>query len=270
MQTKKEILNWYITAGVTEAIGQTPQNRFSPKPEAVLLKKELPPPPYRAEPVQEVTIPADNLLQSASAAAAKAQTLDELKAALMAFDGCALKKTAKNTVFGQGNPHADVMFIGEAPGADEDRLGLPFVGASGHLLDKMMLAIGLSRQTNAYISNIIPWRPPGNRNPSSVEIALCMPFIQRHIELIAPKIIITLGSTSFTSLIANGETISKARGNWHTYQSAGLVAPVLVMPVFHPAFLLRTPAQKKSAWRDFLNIAEKLKELNQSNDEKSA
>jgi DNA polymerase len=125
----------------------------------------------------------------------------------------------------------------------------------------MMLAIGLSRQTNAYISNIIPWRPPGNRNPSSAEIALCMPFIQRHIELVSPKIIITLGSTSFTSLVNTTETISKARGCWHTYQTPKLSAPILLMPVFHPAFLLRTPAQKKSAWRDFLNIAQKLQEL---------
>ena len=132
---------------------------------------------------------------------------------------------------------------------------------SGQLLDKMMLAIGLSRETNAYISNIIPWRPPGNRNPSSVEIALCMPFIQRHIELVAPKIIITLGSTAFTSLVNTGETISKARGCWHSYQTPNLAAPVLVMPVFHPAFLLRTPAQKKAAWRDFLNISQKLEEL---------
>ena len=153
------------------------------------------------------------------------------------------------------------MFIGEAPGADEDRLGLPFVGVSGQLLDKMMLAIGLSRQTNAYISNIIPWRPPGNRNPSAVEIALCMPFIQRHIELVAPKIIITLGSTAFTSLINTTETISKARGSWHSYQTPKLSAPISLMPVFHPAFLLRTPAQKKSAWREFLNIAQKLQEL---------
>ncbi len=264
MQVRKEILNWYIEAGVNENIGCVPQNRFNPAPEAVLLRKEIPAPPSAAIPVGEAVTPPDNLLQSASQLAAGANSLEELKQALMNFDGCALKKTAKNTVFGQGNPHADVMFIGEAPGADEDRMGLPFVGLSGQLLDKMMLAIGLSRQTNAYISNIIPWRPPGNRNPSNVEIALCMPFIQRHIELVAPKIIITLGGVSFTSLVNTGETISRARGNWHSYQSAGLSAPVLLMPVFHPAFLLRTPAQKKSAWRDFLNIKQKLKELNQN------
>ena len=261
MQLEKEILNWYVQAGVTETIGEMSQNRFNPKQETLLLKKELPPMPYEAVPVEKNVIPDGNLLQTATQKAANANTLEELKEALMSFEGCSLKKTAKNTVFGQGNPRADVMFIGEAPGADEDRLGLPFVGASGQLLDKMMLAVGLSRQTNAYISNIIPWRPPGNRNPSSVEIALCMPFIQRHIELIAPKIIIALGSTAFSSLINTPETISKSRGNWHSYQSPGLVAPILLMPVFHPAFLLRTPAQKKNAWRDFLNIRKKLDEL---------
>lgn len=266
MQVRKEILNWYVQSGVNETIGEIPQNRFNPKPEAVLLKKQMPPMPYEAVPTQENTLPADNLLQSATERASKANTLEELKEALISFDGCSLKKTAKNTVFGQGNPHSDVMFIGEAPGADEDRLGLPFVGVSGQLLDKMMLAIGLSRQTNAYISNIIPWRPPGNRNPSNVEIALCMPFIQRHIELVSPKIIIALGGVAFSSLINTAETISKARGMWHSYQTAGLVAPVLLMPVFHPAFLLRTPAQKKNAWRDFLNIRQKLDELNATAD----
>lgn len=262
MQLEKEILNWYVQAGVTETVGEVPQNRFNPKQETILLKKKLSPMPYQAVPAEEVTIPDGNLLQTASQKAASARTLEELKDALISFDGCALKKTAKNIVFGQGNPHSEVMFIGEAPGADEDRLGLPFVGVSGQLLDKMMLAIGLSRQTNAYISNIIPWRPPGNRNPSSVEIALCIPFIQRHIELVAPKIIIALGGTAFSALINTPETISKARGVWHSYQSPGLVAPVLLMPVFHPAFLLRTPAQKKNAWRDFLNIRQKLDELN--------
>ena len=261
MQVRNAILNWYIEAGVNETIGEIPQNRFDLKPEKILLKKQLPPMPYAAEPIQETTLPDNNLLQTASQKAREANSLEELKDALISFDGCSLKKTAKNTVFGQGNPNAEVMFVGEAPGADEDRLGLPFVGASGQLLDKMMLSIGLSRQTNAYISNIIPWRPPGNRNPSNVEIALCMPFIQRHIELVAPKIIIALGSTAFSSLISNAETISKARGVWHSYQSSGLVAPVLLMPVFHPAFLLRTPAQKKNAWRDFLTIRKKLDEL---------
>ena len=264
MQLRKEILNWYIEAGVSETTSEVAINRFSPVSESVLLKKELSPSISSGKPIEEVSLPADNLLQSASQSACCANSLEELKEALNSFEGCALKKTAKNTVFGQGNPNADVMFIGEAPGADEDRLGLPFVGASGQLLDKMMFAIGLSRQTNAYISNIIPWRPPGNRNPSSVEIALCMPFIQRHIELVAPKIIITLGSTAFTSLINTGETISKARGCWHAYQTPKLSAPILVMPVFHPAFLLRTSAQKKSAWRDFLNIAQKLEELKTS------
>ena len=266
MQLRKEILNWYLEAGVTETIAEVALNRFSPVSEQILLKKEIAQPISAAMPTIETVLPENNLLQSASQAATRANNLEELKNALMNFNGCALKKTAKNTVFAQGNPNADVMFIGEAPGADEDRLGLPFVGVSGQLLDKMMLAIGLSRQTNAYISNIIPWRPPGNRAPSAVEIALCMPFIQRHIELVAPKIIVALGGVAFSSLINTTETISKARGVWHTYQTPKLAAPVLLMPVYHPAFLLRAPNQKKSAWRDFLNIFQKLQELkNNSN-----
>ena len=262
MNLQKEILQWYLMAGVDETVALSPINRLCPPEQRVLLKSTpLPAVPALAPAPDVNALPEQNLLQSAVLTASKASTLEELKAALEAFDGCALKKTAKNTVFGQGNPKADIMFIGEAPGADEDRLGLPFVGASGQLLDKMMLAVGLSRQTNAYISNIINWRPPGNRNPSQVEISLSMPFIERHIELVAPKIIVTLGGTAFNALMGQAGSISKARGNWHQYQSEKLVAPVLVMPTYHPAFLLRTPAQKKNAWHDFLTVRQKMDEL---------
>lgn len=254
----RQILNWYLQSGVTETTGLIPLNRLNPSDESVLLKAPLPPPTTAAAPVEQETVLPDNLFESAINTARNATSLEELKSALLQFDGCPLKKTAKNTVFGQGNPHAQVMFIGEAPGADEDRLGLPFVGLSGQLLDKIMQAIGLSRQTNAYISNIIPWRPPGNRAPSDMEISLCLPFIKRHIELIRPKIIVTLGSIAFTALLGKSETISHARGVWHTYQTENLPAPIDVLPVFHPAFLLRTPAQKKAIWHDFLMIQDKL------------
>ncbi len=259
MKIQKQILKWYLQCGVSETIGQTPCNRFSPAQESRLLKTPLPAPITAAIPTTESEqVLPENLLQSALQTAQSATCLEELKRALESFEGCALKKTAKNTVFGQGNPHSKIMFIGEAPGADEDRLGLPFVGLSGQLLDKIMQSIGLSRQTNAYISNIIPWRPPGNRAPSDLEISLCLPFIKRHIELVAPQVIVVLGSVAFTALLGKGETISKARGIWHSYQTEGLVAPVAVLPVYHPAFLLRTPAQKKTIWRDFLMIKEKL------------
>ena len=262
MNVYKQVLDWYLQSGVDEVTGLSAVNRMTPKAEAALLKAPLPPMPSAAMPQADTVVLPDNLLQNAVELAQKAQSLDELKKALESFDGCPLKKTAKNTVFGQGNPNADVMLIGEAPGADEDRLGLPFVGLSGQLLDKQLQAVGLSRQTNVYISNIIPWRPPGNRSPSDTEISLCLPFIKRHIELVNPKIIVTLGSIAFTSLIGKGETISKARGIWHSYQTEGLIAPIDVLPIFHPAFLLRTPAQKKASWHDFLMIQEKLNSNN--------
>ena len=258
MNVYKQVLDWYLQSGVTETIGEKPLNRLSSPQERILMTAPVPPPASAAVPVQDTPLLPDNLLQSAVEAAGRAQTLDELKKALETFEGCPLKKTAKNTVFGQGNPQSDVMLVGEAPGADEDRLGLPFVGVSGQLLDKILQSIGLSRQTNVYISNIIPWRPPGNRSPSDMEISLCLPFIKRHIELVNPKILITLGGIAFSALIGNGETISKARGVWHTYQTPNLTAPIDVLPVFHPAFLLRTPAQKKSIWHDFLMVQEKL------------
>lgn len=259
MNVHQQILNWYFQSGVDETIGLVPVNRMIPKQEAALLKKEIPSLQETSVPIPHpTTVLPDNLLESAVSLARNANSLEELQKALNAFEGCPLKKTAKNTVFGQGNPHAEVMLIGEAPGADEDRIGLPFVGLSGQLLDKQLNAIGLSRQTNVYISNIIPWRPPGNRSPSDTEISLCLPFIKRHIELVNPKILITLGGIAFTALLGKGETISKARGIWHSYQTEGLVAPIDVLPTFHPAFLLRTPAQKKATWHDFLMVQEKL------------
>ena len=179
MNMYKQVLDWYLQSGVTEIIGEKPLNRFTPKKESVLTAVPQVSNPAK-EPIlrQEVTVLPENLLKSAVDAAQQAQSLNELKKALETFEGCTLKKTAKNTVFGQGNPNADVMLIGEAPGADEDRLGLPFVGVSGQLLDKILEAIGLSRETNVYISNIIPWRPPGNRSPSDTEISICLPFIK--------------------------------------------------------------------------------------------
>ena len=258
MNIGEQILKWYLQSGVDEIIGTEPVNRLQAKPAAIVQSPQATPKPLIEPTVPSPAMP-DNLFQNALDLANAATSLDELKKALESFDGCALKKTAKNTVFGQGNCQADVMFIGEAPGADEDRLGMPFVGLSGQLLDKMMDAVGLSRQTNVYISNIIPWRPPGNRSPSDTEILLCLPFIKKHIELICPKVIVTLGGIAFSALMGPSETISRARGVWHEYQTDKMCVPLL--PVFHPAFLLRTPAQKKATWHDFLMVAEKIEQL---------
>ena len=263
MLTKKKLLQWYIESGVDETIGEVPQNRYHSREEQILLTKQIPPKPVQQE-VYFQTAPVDNILSTAVRSSRQAKNLEELKKAMENFSGCSLKATAKNTVFGDGDSHPVVMFIGEAPGADEDKTGTPFVGVSGQLLDKMISAIGLSRTTGAYISNIIPWRPPGNRVPSHTEISLCLPFIQRHIELIQPKIIVCVGGISFSSLIGGTETITKARGKWFSFQSEGLSAPIPVLPIFHPAFLLRSPIQKQKVWADLLTLSDKINELAES------
>jgi DNA polymerase len=186
-----------------------------------------------------------------------ANSLAELKAALEAFEGCRLKDTATNLVFADGNPAARVMIVGEAPGADEDRIGRPFVGVSGQLLDRMLAQVGLDRGS-VYITNILFWRPPGNRTPTAAEIAACLPFVERHIELVDPAILVLAGAASAKTLLARNEGITKLRGRWLLYESAGMTRPIPAMAIYHPAFLLRQPAQKRDAWRDLLSIRDKL------------
>jgi DNA polymerase len=195
------------------------------------------------------------VVRTAREAAAACRTLDELREALAAFEGCALRDTAMNLVFADGNPKADLMLIGEGPGAEEDRMGLPFVGPSGKLLDRMLAAIGRDR-TSAYITNIVPWRPPGNRNPSTDETTACLPFTERHIELIQPKVLVLLGATAAGTLLNRTEGITRLRGRWHSYEKTEPV--IAAMPTFHPAYLLRQPAQKKRAWQDLLSIKARL------------
>jgi DNA polymerase len=197
---------------------------------------------------------------TARALAAAATTLDELKQAIAAFDGIALKATATNLVFADGNPRARLMLIGEAPGAEEDRRGLPFVGAAGQLLDRMLAAIGRDRN-DSYITNIVNWRPPGNRKPSPAEMQLCRPFIERHIALIDPAVIILLGDTAAKTLTNRTEGITRLRGRWFSWMGDGGAAPIPMLPTFHPAFLLRTPSQKREAWIDLLTVKRKLAEL---------
>lgn len=186
------------------------------------------------------------------------QTLEELRLLVENFEGCALKFNAKSTVFGAGNPNAELMIIGEAPGADEDRIGKPFVGRSGQLLEKMLNAIGLKRE-DVYITNILPWRPPGNRTPTDGEVAVCLPFLKRQIDLIRPKLILLLGGSAANAVLDNAEPISRLRGHWLDYKS-GTKVSIPALASFHPAFLLRNSAQKAKAWNDFLRICKKLKE----------
>ena len=182
-----------------------------------------------------------------------------MKKSILSYDGCSLKKTASNTVFSDGNKESEIMLIGEAPGADEDRIGKPFVGQAGQLLDKMFSAINLNREDDFYITNILPWRPPGNRTPTETECALCLPFIKRHIELFKPKVIILLGGTSTSTLLSTKIGITKLRGVWKTYSLDGKDVPLL--PMLHPAYLLRQPHFKKQTWHDLLSLKEKLESL---------
>jgi len=195
-------------------------------------------------------------------AAGAAKTLAELKAAIEAFEGCALKRTARNTVFARGNPDADLMIVGEAPGRDEDEQGEPFVGRSGQLLDRMFAAIGLDRENDFYVSNIVNWRPPGNRNPSAEEVALCLPFIERHIALVKPKVLVLAGGVSAQALLRASTGIMRLRGRWAEYRLKDeKFEPgehVDTMPIFHPAFLLRRPQEKAKAWADLLEIQGRL------------
>ena len=200
---------------------------------------------------------ADDVALQASEIARAATTLDALQAAMADFDGCSLKRTARQLVFGDGAPDARIMFVGEAPGAEEDRIGRPFVGRSGQLLDRMLAAIGLDRG-KVYIANTVPWRPPGNRTPTPQESAICRPFIERQIALVAPDVLVCLGGPSAQALLGVREGILRLRGRWSTYNAGD--AQIRALPTLHPAYLLRSPLQKRLAWRDFRAIQAALDE----------
>jgi DNA polymerase len=255
------LLRWYVDAGVDETIGNATVNRYATAPRtaapAPVVEKTAPQP---AAPLVQRTpvVPASDA--GAAHLAQAATTIDELRAAVEAYTGCGLKQFASRTVFADGNPKARVMFVGEAPGVDEDRQGLPFVGVSGKLLDRMLASIGLDRATNAYITNVVFWRPPGNRAPTDEEIASCLPFVTRHIELVDPAVLVFVGGLSAKTLLATPTGITRLRGQWRTFETPGLPRPVPCMPLFHPAYLLRSPQQKRLAWRDLLAIRQKLDE----------
>ncbi len=260
MPTARELLAFYLEAGVDCALSETPVNRLAeeavveakPTARPALFRTANPAPaPKLAEPA-----PApDAAIQSAREIAPKAASLEELRGLLERFDGCALKSTATRLVFADGNPQAKIMFVGEAPGRDEDLEGLPFVGRSGKLLDLMMAAIGLDR-SKVYIANIIPWRPPGNRDPSPQETQICLPFIRRQIELVNPDVVVCLGKPSSQAILNVTDGIMKTRGRWFDYDTG--TRKIKAMATFHPAYLLRQPIYKRLTWQDLRAIRKEL------------
>ena len=256
-------LRWWSSAGVTIAVDETPRNRFdqpvaeigrlatvSPRvgaPEA----REMRPDRQNGSPVSPPAAEA-----AARTLAASAADLAALRSALERFDGCALKRTATQLVFEDGAPGSRVMFVGEAPGGDEDRIGRPFVGRAGQLLDRMLHAIGLNRQ-RVYIANVVPWRPPGNRTPTPQEAQACLPFIRRQIQLAAPEILVCLGGSATQTLLGVREGITRARGNWYAYDCED-GRTIRATAMLHPAYLLRQPALKRQAWADMRALARAL------------
>ncbi len=274
------LLRWYVDMGVDCPLGEEPIDRFAfsarlkaakaqkpaesaarpfePAPEALEPVSPAPPPMKRAPPARE-TPPAnpalaaaalshDTAAKSAREQAGSAKSLEELREKLAAFDGCALKNSATQLVFADGVENARIMIVGEGPGAEEDRTGAPFVGRAGQLLDKMLAAIGLDRKKNVYIANVVPWRPPGNRTPTPQELALCLPFVRRQIELVAPDFLVLLGASAAQTLLNEKDGIMRLRGQWHEYDCGG--RKIRALPMLHPAYLLRAPLKKAQAWRD--------------------
>jgi uracil-DNA glycosylase len=247
------LLRWYVDHGVDEAIAEQPIDRFQPVPPAT----RAPAVPSRPAPATKSPPPASQAVASARELAAAATTFEVLCTTIESFDGCALKRTAATTCIYDGNPEARIMLIGEAPGAQEDRQGKPFVGPAGQLLDKMLAAIGLDR-TKVLITNMLFWRPPGNRTPTADEIAACLPFVERMVDIVKPAMMIYVGGSAAKAMLDKSEGITRLRGRWFSYTPAG-GEPIPATAVFHPAFLLRQPARKRETWRDLQAIADKLK-----------
>jgi uracil-DNA glycosylase family 4 len=269
----RELIAFYLDAGVDALVGEEPINRMA---EDIAPQRLGAAPASGAEnktprrgrgqspPADANSLAAPQTLEISAAppspeaavmaareAARTATTLDELRGLLTTFEGCALRATATQLVFADGNPQSRVMFVGEAPGYDEDIVGRPFVGRSGKLLDLMMAAIGLDR-TSSYIANVVPWRPPGNRTPTPQETAICLPFIRRQIELAEPEFLVCLGGPAMQTLLGIKDGITRSRGRWFSYDTGR--REIRALATFHPAFLLRSPLQKRFAWRDFLAL----------------
>lgn len=274
----RELLAFYAEAGVDGMLREQPTNHFGPEESpansatdaaqqrstpalALTGSRVRQPEPTTAgtaapnAPGASLPLSPDTAVMAAREAARNAASLDELRAIMTGFQGCALRVTATQLVFADGNPQARVMFVGEAPGRDEDLAGLPFVGRSGKLLDRMLAAIGLDR-TSAYIANIIPWRPPGNRTPTPQESQICLPFILRQIELADPDVLVCLGGPSSQALLGFKDGIRRTRGRWLSFDTGK--REIRAMATFHPAYLLRSPLEKRHAWRDFLAVKKAL------------
>lgn len=256
--------------GADEALADAPQDRFRPQEARGPLTTPLPSRhvadasagPSVPPAAQPIAAPLAGPVAEAERLAASADTLEALRELFARFEGCALRETATNFVFADGSPAAPVMLVGEGPGAEEDREGLPFVGPSGRLLDRMLASIGLSRHDGTiYITNVLPWRPPGNRSPTDGEIAVCLPFLRRHIALAQPKILLLAGGVPARALLGAREGITRLRGRWRLLDIPPLAEPIPTLPTLHPAYLLRNPGAKREAWADLILLRRRLDTL---------
>ncbi len=263
-ETNLAMLRWLVDAGADEAVSESSPDRFAAPNPAKPTGSDTPKRQSTPNPRKSGEISANAKAVSLSTAPGAARelagsciSLAALKEALENFEGCELKRLATNTVFADGNPDGQIMFIGEAPGRDEDREGRPFVGRAGKLLDRMLEALALDR-SKVYITNILPWRPPQNRDPTPEEAATCLPFLRRHIELAQPNVLVLLGAVSARHLLGTTEGIMRTRGRWQVYQTKNQAIPT--MPTLHPAYLLRQPSAKRLVWRDLLSVLDKIGE----------
>lgn len=286
LEDPRQILAWYLDAGVDEAVGETPIDRFALAGEALAKRAEQAETMLKSAQVERDAQPAktsardrtaasfegpapvkprdtgvsEEQVKNAVALAGAAKSVDDLRSALEGFEGCPLKKNAMNLVFGDGNPAAKVVLIGDAPGADEDRKGVPFVGPAGELFDKMLASIGLDR-SSVFLANTVFWRPPGNRTPLAGEIAVCLPFVERLIELIDPAMLITVGGAATHELLAQQGNVSRLVGKWYTFETPRMSHPISATAIYHPEFLIKSPAMKRQAWQNLLMVRAKLDEL---------
>ena len=268
----RELMAWYVEAGVDETIDTEPTDHYAAAARAEPVAVATPVPAPRAEP--SAGMPSSRLpsagpsgpspgteaaVGEAHGLAAAADSVDALYAMLKEFDGCALRKTATNLCFTDGNPKARILLVGEGPGEEEDRQGRPFVGPSGRLLDRMLASIGLDR-TDVLISNTVFWRPPGNRTPTTAEMAVCLPFVERLIEIVMPEVMVALGGAAAKTLLGRQESVGRLRRQWFPYSSPRLSRPVQATVLYHPSYLLRSPAEKRKAWQDLLALRAHLDE----------
>lgn len=272
-QALKSALLWHLDAGADAPLVDRPMTMIGVLDDLMSGKESVKSSNHPIIQSSNTPVPlgASEARQESLKLALAAQTLEDLRTAIAGFDGISIKGTATNLVFSDGNPSAPIMLVGEAPGADEDRDGKPFVGTNGQLLDKILKTAGLDRNAtdaghSLYISTVLNWRPPGNRSPTPAEVEVSLPFIERHIQIVKPKLLILCGGVAAKALLGDDASISKLRGRWLEYQPQtseyknGAI-PIPVLATFHPAYLLQNPAQKKHVWADMLMLLEKRREM---------